>query len=429
MRKYLSCFAIAAALAGGLRAEIHTVTLRQAVEQALRQNPDIVIAHLEEEKAKQAVRLAKDPFTPRIGVGSGLAYTSGFPMSIEGAAPTVLQARASQFLFNRPQSYAIAQAKENARGAGFATSARRDEVVFRTASLYLDTERAGRLAGMARREVESLEKVSQAVESQIQEGRLLPIESKRAALAVAQARLAADDLDSAQAANETALALVLGFTADDRVEPAAAERPLPPVPPSEDAAVESALQGNQELRRVESQIVARGLEIRGARAQRLPRADLVAQYGLFARFNNYEQFFSKFQRNNGQIGVSFQLPLLAGPGVNASMAQSQADIARLRTELRGMRNRITADTRQSFREVRRAESAREVARLDLDLSREQLSLLLAQMQEGRAALRQVEEARVAETNKWIAFYDAQYAVERARMSLLRNTGELLAAIR
>ena len=222
---------------------------------------------------------------------------------------------------------------------------------------------------------------------------------------------------------------MLGFTADDRVEPAAAERPLPPVPPSEDAAVESALQGNQELRRVESQIVARGLEIRGARAQRLPRADLVAQYGLFARFNNYEQFFSKFQRNNGQIGVSFQLPLLAGPGVSAAMAQNQADIARLRTELRGMRNRITADTRQSFREVRRAESAREVARLDLDLSREQLSLLLAQMQEGRAALRQVEEARVAETNKWIAFYDAQYAVERARMSLLRNTGELLAAIR
>ena len=36
---------------------------------------------------------------------------------------------------------------------------------------------------------------------------------------------------------------------------------------------------------------------------RLPRADLVSQYGLFARFNNYDEFFRKFQRNNGQIGV------------------------------------------------------------------------------------------------------------------------------
>ena len=54
---------------------------------------------------------------------------------------------------------------------------------------------------------------------------------------------------------------------------------------------------------------------------------------------------------------------------------------------------------------------------------------LAQMQEGRAGLRQVEEARVAETNKWMNFYDAQIAVERAKWDLLRQTGDLAAALR
>jgi hypothetical protein len=50
------------------------------------------------------------------------------------------------------------------------------------------------------------------------------------------------------------------------------------------------------------------------------------------------------------------------------------------------------------------------------------------MQEGRATLRQVEEARVAENGKWMAFYDAQYTAERARWNLLRLSGDLLASL-
>src|SRR5579862_5760094 len=95
-------------LAAGLHAEIHYMTLRQAVELAMKQNPDIMLARLDEQKSMQGIRVARDPFTPRITVGSGLAYTSGFPMTIEGSAPSVVQAYAKQFIFNRQQSYAVA---------------------------------------------------------------------------------------------------------------------------------------------------------------------------------------------------------------------------------------------------------------------------------------------------------------------------------
>jgi hypothetical protein len=78
--------------------------------------------------------------------------------------------------------------------------------------------------------------------------------------------------------------------------------------------------------------------------------------------------------------------------------------------------------------VKKAETAAEVAGLDLDVAREQLSMNLAQMQEGRALLRQVEEARIVENHKWIAFYDAQYALERARWNVLRLTGEVAASV-
>ena len=409
-------------------AEVHSMTLREVVGRAMTQNPDVTLARLDEVNARNAVRIAKDPFAPRVTVGSGLAYSNGFPMSIEGSAPSIVQARASQFLFNRQQSYAIAQAREQVRGAGFDVASKRDEVAYRTASLYLDAERAARVLAVARKDADSLQTVLAAIQAQVKEGRALPLAEKQAALQVARARQLAEILDGDQAAAETQLAIAVGLSADDRVRPAAEQRPVAVLPESEEHAVQAALESNKELRKLQSQIAAKGLEMRGEKAARWPRADLVAQYAMFAKFNNYQDYFRTFQRNNGQIGVSFQLPVFSGPGIKAQMSQTETDITHLRVQLNSARNQISADLQQSYRDVKKAELAAEVARLDLEVAREQLSVNLAQMQEGRLTLRQVEEARVAENDKWIAFYDAQYAVEKARWAVLRLTGDLVPTI-
>ena len=187
--------------------------------------------------------------------------------------------------------------------------------------------------------------------------------------------------------------------------------------------------GQFRLRRLQSQIASKQLEVRGQRAQRWPRVDLIAQYGLLAKFNNYDQYFRTFQRNNGQIGMSFQVPVLSGSGISAAAAQAQTDVAHLKVEMTAARNRIASDVQQSIRQARRAGASAELARLDLDVAREQLSVNLAQMQEGRLTLREVEQARIVENQKWIAFYDAQYAAEKARWNVARVTGALLQSIR
>lgn len=408
---------------------VHSMTLKQVVETALAQNPDIALARLDEEKARQGVRIARDPFTPRLTAGSGLAYSNGFPMSIEGSAPSIFQARASEFIFNRPQSFAVAQAKEDARGAAFSVAAKRDEVAYRVAALYLDVERAARVGALAQKDAESQAQVAAAVQAQVQEGRALPLAAKTAAYQLAAAQQVAENLEEDRASAENALAVALGFPAEDRVRPVEGPRPAPPLPASEEQAVESAVESSPELRRLQSQIASKQLEARGQRAQRWPRLDLVAQYGLFAKFNNYEDYFRTFQRNNGQIGMSVQVPILAGSAVSATAAQAETDAAHLRLEMTATRNRIASDLQQAMRQARRASSAAELARLDLDVAREQLSVNLAQMQEGRLSLREVEQARITENQKWIAFYDAQYAVEKAQWNVARLTGSLLGSIR
>ena len=412
------------ALAALARAEVHPLTLRQAIELAVQQNPDVAMVRLDEQKARAAVRAARDPFMPRVTAGSGLAYTDGFPSSIEGSAPSIVQAVAQQFLFNRPQTLEVARAKENARGAAIAVVGKRDEVVYRAAALYLDAERAARVGALARTAIERQQAVLDSICAQVAEGRALPIVQKQAELALARDRQAAESVDDEQAAAETDLALALGFPAEDRVRAVAQERPAPPLPASEQQAAEAALASNSELRRLESQIAAKQLELRGAAAARLPRADLVAQYAMLAKFNNYTEYFSHFQRNNGEIGVSFQVPIFV-PGVRSATAQGEADLSRLKIELANARNRIVSELADSLRAARRAQTAADVARLDLEVTREQRSVDLAQFQEGRQTMRQVDEARLAENDRWIAFYDAQYALEKARWNVLRLDGGLL----
>lgn len=410
------------------RAEDHTLTLRQVVDLATRQSPDIALARLDEAKARAAIGTARAPFLPRVTVGSGLAYSNGFPMSIEGSAPSVVQAAADQYLFNRPQSYEVAQAREDARGAAFVVASRRDEVAYRVASLYLDAERATRVGALAQKSIADQQTILNTVRAQASEGRALPLAEKQAELNLARAQQTAETLDDDRATAETALAIALGFPAEDRVRTVPEDRPAPPLPASEEAAIQSAVETNPDLRHIESEIASKQLQIKGEKAERLPRADLIAQYAMLAKFNNYAEFFNHFQRNNGQIGVAFRLPLFS-PGVSSETAATQIDINHLKIELASTRNRLSSDLQSAFRNVKKAETGARVAQLDLDVAREQLSVDLSRFQEGRLPMSEVEAARVSENDKWVAFYDAQYALERARWNVLRLTGKLAETVR
>ncbi len=93
------------------------------------------------------------------------------------------------------------------------------------------------------------------------------------------------------------------------------------------------------------------------------------------------------------------------------------------------RNRIITETRRSYEQWKKAESFRDVVREQLDLVREDLTVALAQNGEGRVSLKEVEQKRLEESDRWIDLYDAETQVTRAKLAMLRQTGMLLAAVR
>jgi outer membrane protein TolC len=412
-----------------LAAGTTTLTLKQAVELALRQNPDIAIARLDEMRAALDVQVVREPVLPRIYAGSGLAYSDGFPMSIDGSAPSIVQAKATRTIYSRTQGLQVAQAKETAHGATFGSAAVREDVALRTATLFLDLEKTTRQIELAARQSEALQRVEAQVRLRVDEGREKEIEGKRAALNVARSRQRSSALESQRKRLSESLATLLGMDPASRIVPANEERPRPAMPDGEDASVQAALNDNPELRKLESDIAARNLQVRGFRAMRYPKIDLVAQYGLFAKFNNYTDYFRTFQRNNGQIGLSIAVPLFANSQDEAQAAQAGIDGQRLQAELARARGRVEAETRQSWQEIRQADTAEEIARMDLDLARDQTATFLAQLEEGKVTLKEVELSRYVEDERRMQLEEATSMVERARFQLLKETRMLVAALR
>jgi outer membrane protein TolC len=418
-----------AAAASAAFCEVRTVTLAQTLELAMTQSPEAALARLDERKAGEAVRAARDPFFPKIFAGSGLAYSSGFPLSIEGSAPSILESRAIASVFNQPQKRMLDKAKADQKTAGVAAAIRQDEAGYRAALLYIEAGRLAAAVRAAKDQLVSTERVAAAVQARVEAGRELPIEGRRAALRLAQNRQRVLRLDAAQADAESQLALLLGLPDGDRARPAEPETPIRVPLNNEAAAISEALRNNKEIKRLEAIVLSKGFERQAHDSAKLPRLDLVAQYGLFSRFNNYDKFFNRFQRHNGQFGVSIQIPLLPSRASQAQKDMVDGELIGLRTQLNAERGRAAAQARKAWAEIAAHEGNVEVATLDLQLAREQTSLLLALLEEGRTSQKHIDEARLAENEKWMALFDARFALDRARLDLLKETGTLVSALR
>lgn len=407
-------------------AEVVSLDLKSALKRASEQSPDVLLSRFDESNAQHAVQVARDPFSPKVAVGSGLAYTYGFPMSIEGSAPSLFQLKATQSLINRPQSYMLAKAKVEAKGASQVVQQRRDEVLERTAKLYLDADRATRNLKIVNSQIENMEAVMSTIQSRVDEGRALPIEAQRADVNLKRSRQRQRILAADLKQVEHTLAFVLGYEAEDRVTVAGEAAIDVPIAGEENEAIKEALDNSRELRKLQSDLQAKTLEVQANKSAWMPQVDLIAQYALFSRFNNLDQYFNRFQTNNAQLGVSFKFPIVPGPASSAMAAQAQNEISRLRLQVTNTRNRIELDTRKVFEDLQLHKENRELAKADLDVAREQIQIHLAQVEEGKANRRQVEESRFIEAEKWLAYWDAQYLYDRARISLLAATGGLSA---
>src|SRR6202011_5085131 len=103
------------------------------------------------------------------------------------------------------------------------------------------------------------------------------------------------------------------------------------------------------------------------RRQLYPAVDYVGQYAVLARFNNYDQFFQKFQRHNITAGVAIRFPFFS-PVQRATADVASAEASKSRKEAQSVKEQVSTETLRLQRQVQQLAAARDVAQLEHQLA-------------------------------------------------------------
>src|SRR5262249_26121359 len=145
--------------------------------------------------------------------------------------------------------------------------------------------------------------------------------------------------------------------------------------------------------------------------------------GLLARFNNYDDFFLRFARNNLNVGIQARWPIFSAQTTSA-VKMVQSELRQIEVELRRKREEIEVVVRRASQRTRELSAAREIAALELERAQEKVRMVRDRFQADRANLRDVERARLEQTDKRVAFLQADYDSQEALLELMNTTGQL-----
>src|ERR1700730_6457083 len=77
------------------------ITLKHAVELALQHANGAAIAAAEQQSAAANARELHNSYLPQVIAGSGLGWSYGFPLALEGSAPSIFNVNAQSALFHQ----------------------------------------------------------------------------------------------------------------------------------------------------------------------------------------------------------------------------------------------------------------------------------------------------------------------------------------
>jgi len=399
------------------------LTLKQAVATSLQKSRDVSLARLQYQTSREESGIRRAQFLPSLYTGSGVAYTSGFPLLAGGGAPALFNISYNQELFDLPERGEVHAEEQKAEQQRLEVDAVRDGVIQRTASAYLELAKVRRQLELVRSERESAQKILDYTRQRMEAGYELPIEVTRAQLTAARVEQRMAQLEDQEETAADQLRFLLGLDPDQAIEvtaeniPAAADQTINDL-------VATALHNNPEVKQAESVRTASEMRLKGERGGYWPTVGLIGQYNLLAKFNNYDQFFNKFQRNNFIAGIDVKIPIFASH-TGAAVTFAKADLTASQMQVENKRAQVSLDVRHKARQERETETGREVARLESELAQQNLQVLQSQFQQGRASVRDLETAQLDENEKSLAFLDADFARQQAELDLLRTTGQLV----
>ena len=415
------------------------VPLKRVVELALSHATATAITAADEQHAAASYRELRDNYIPQLSTGAGLGYSYGFPLALEGSAPSLFNINTQSALLNPSLRDFVRAAKTDSAVASLKSKDQRDQIIQDAAQSYAELAKwEQRLAKLQETEAEA-NKLQTAVDERVKEGIDSELDQKKARLSAARVRLRIAEAQGSADVVREHLSKLTGLPAasiqtDPDSIPAAPGAPPADEPAKDNAATNLSVQAAVEHAR------AQYLRAQGEHRALWPSIDFAAQYALLSRFNNYQNYYipsrpcttslgeflcvaNNFQQNNATIGVSIRFPLF-NASQRARAQGADADALKATKQAEAAKNQVSEQTLRLQRSVAQLQAARDVAQLELEIAQKNQDAVQTRMDNGAANLHDLDDARTQVSERFIALQDVNFNLECSQLGLLRSTGDL-----
>src|SRR5271165_393752 len=430
----VGCWARVAALAGALvlaharcqagdTSSVDPLPFSQALDLALQHSGIMGIAALNQWRSQMVYKELRSNYIPQLTIGSGLGYTYGFPLTLEGSAPSVANFTSNGVLFNPALKQFIRAAKIDWGATSQDVQDKRNAVILDTALTYAQLEQlTGKIEALTEAEA-AAEKGQFVSEQRLQQGVDSKLALTKSQLTAARIRLRLAEAQGQMDVLREHLSKLIGLPADSiAVEPGSMPQ-LPKISQEDDLPARAV--ANSPLVKVADQKAAAAeARARGEhKAVTWPTVDVATQYAYLAKYNNYDVYFRNFLANNFTGGLNIRIPVYNRvQKAKAEEADADAMMARKQADL--TRNRVSEDTLKLQRSLRQLTAGRDVARLEWEVAQGEMEAVTARLETGGTNPRDQANARLNVDDKQAAYIDAEFELCRAELQLLQVTGEL-----
>jgi len=413
---------LAPALSLALPAAAEPLPLERAIRIALSHSTASAIAQADVQRSIALYRELRDNRIPQFAAGSGLGWSYGFPLTIEGAAPSLFTVASQSSIYNAAQNQIMGAAKADIRAASLQNKDQRNAVIQDVAVSYAELAKwEARLAHLQEDESQA-QQLEQAVAARVHEGVDSAVDLNKAKLTTARVRLHRTEARGSADVLRRHLADLTGLPVSSiQIDPASI--PALPAFHSEDDSQEKAVSYSPTIKIADEHALAESLRASAEHRALLPSFDFSAQYARLSTFNNYNVFYRKFQPDNATIGLAIRLPIFnASQRARAQAADSEA--LKTKKEAEATRDKVSEETLRLERAADEFSAARDVAQLEYDLAQSSLEAARTRIEAKTGTWHELADAQVQAAERYLVYQDADFEYQRARMNLLRATGDL-----
>jgi outer membrane protein TolC len=356
--------------------------------------------------------------------GGGLGWTYGITLTV----PTIFTINAQSLVYSNQQRYAIRAARADVEAAQFARAEARQQTEEDAAITWIALDENQSALGALSQQQEFAGKLVSILDDRVHAGLDSDLDLKKARRGELQIELQKMQAEDDRASLVAHLSELTGLPGNE-LNLIADSIPAIPDANVSTASSEQALFSTPGLLSAEARARGKFERARGNTGYSWrPIINFAAQYGRVSPINDVSSFYNLHGNyTTANIGVQFSFPIFDKVRKDAARI-SLAEAARSLIDVRSQGAEEIAECIKLQRSVRQVAVRVEMAELDYSIAQDELKSTTIQLHSAAGSPpltpKEEENAKLQERQKYLDLLEARLQLNKAKVSLLRKTGQL-----